>query len=81
MNEHLPVILIELVLVFGGVLLFTVWQLRSVRRDQARTQAETAARAAAEAAAAAARIAATTERSNAATHPAPPQSAVPPPPA
>jgi hypothetical protein len=33
-TEHLPVILIELVLVFGGVLLFGWWQLRSVSRDQ-----------------------------------------------
>lgn len=34
MSEHLPVILIELVLVFGGVLAFGWWQLRSVRRDR-----------------------------------------------
>lgn len=34
MSEHLPVILIEVVLVFGGVLAFGWWQLRSVRRDR-----------------------------------------------
>lgn len=37
MSEHLPVILIELVLVFGGVLAFGWWQLRSVRRDREAT--------------------------------------------
>ena len=34
MSEHLPVILVELVLVFGGVLAFGWWQLRSVSRDR-----------------------------------------------
>jgi hypothetical protein len=29
-----PIILIEVVLVFGGVLLFGWWQLRSIKRDQ-----------------------------------------------
>ena len=32
--QHLPIILIELVLVFGGVLAFGWWQLRSVKRDR-----------------------------------------------
>jgi lysylphosphatidylglycerol synthetase-like protein (DUF2156 family) len=50
MSEHLPIVLIELVLVFGGVLLFAVWQLRSVKRDQEKTRAERAARKAAAAA-------------------------------
>lgn len=50
MSEHLPIVLIELVLVFGGVLLFGVWQLRSVKRDQEKTRAERAAREAAAAA-------------------------------
>ncbi|MCU0949814.1 MAG: hypothetical protein MUC68_01820 [Burkholderiaceae bacterium] len=48
MREHLP-ILIELVLVFGGALAFTWWQLRDVARAQQRTRAEReAARRAAE---------------------------------
>jgi hypothetical protein len=34
MSENLPIILIELVLVFGGVLAFAWWQLRTVRRDR-----------------------------------------------
>ncbi|KNZ33763.1 MAG: hypothetical protein AD742_04955 [Methylibium sp. NZG] len=34
MDNHLPIIVIELVLVFGGVLLFGWWQLRDVKRDQ-----------------------------------------------
>jgi hypothetical protein len=34
MDTHLPIILIEVVLIFGGVLLFGWWQLRSIRRDQ-----------------------------------------------
>jgi predicted negative regulator of RcsB-dependent stress response len=33
-QTHLPVILIELVLVAGGVLAFGWWQLRSVARDR-----------------------------------------------
>jgi predicted negative regulator of RcsB-dependent stress response len=37
-SENLPIILIE-VLVFGGVLAFGWWQLRSVRRDRAQSQA------------------------------------------
>jgi type II secretory pathway pseudopilin PulG len=53
MSEHLPIVLIELVLVFGGVLLFAVWQLRSVKRDQEKSRAERAARDAAAAMAAA----------------------------
>jgi hypothetical protein len=38
----LPVILIELVLVFGGVLAFAWWQLRSVARDRQKAAAERA---------------------------------------
>ena len=34
MSADFPVILIELVLVFGGVLLFGWWQLRDVKRAQ-----------------------------------------------
>lgn len=35
METHLPLILIELVLVFGGALLFGWWQLREIKRDRA----------------------------------------------
>ena len=40
---NLPIVLIEVVLVFGGVLAFGWWQLRSVKRDQ-RKAAEDRAR-------------------------------------
>jgi hypothetical protein len=46
---HWPIVLIEIVLVFGGVLVFGWWQLRSVERDRR----EAARRRAAEAEAAA----------------------------
>ncbi len=39
MASPLPIILIEVVLVFGGVLAFGWWQLRSVRRDREATAA------------------------------------------
>lgn len=41
-GSNLPIILIEVVLVFGGVLLFGWWQLRSVKRDRERTLASKA---------------------------------------
>jgi hypothetical protein len=47
---HTPLILIEVVLVFGGALLFGWWQLRSVARDQQRAREEKARAEAAEAA-------------------------------
>lgn len=51
--EHAPLVLIEVILVFGGVLLFGWWQLRSVERDrrelQRRRQAEAHSQAPAEA--------------------------------
>jgi predicted negative regulator of RcsB-dependent stress response len=50
-SDHTPLILIELVLVFGGVLGFAWWQLRDVKRAQEEA-ARKRARAAAEAAAA-----------------------------
>ena len=34
MDSFGPVILIEVVLVFGGVLLFTWWQLRDLRKER-----------------------------------------------
>ena len=34
MNTNTPIIVIELVLVFGGTLLFGWWQLRSIKKDQ-----------------------------------------------
>ena len=35
MNDSLPFIVVELVLVFGGVLAFAVWQLRDVAKARA----------------------------------------------
>ena len=51
MSEHLPLILIEVVLVFGGVLAFGWWQLRDVRkaREQTRRRREAEAHAQAQA--------------------------------
>jgi hypothetical protein len=40
MSGHWPVILIEVVLTFGGVLVFAWWQLRSVKRDQQKAAEE-----------------------------------------
>ena len=34
MDDNFPIILIEVVLTFGGVLVFGWWQLRSIKRDQ-----------------------------------------------
>lgn len=47
MSEHLPLILVEVVLVFGGVLAFGWWQLRDVKkaREQARRRREAEAEA------------------------------------
>ena len=38
MNNFGPVILIEVVLVFGGVLLFAWWQLRDLRKEREKDQ-------------------------------------------
>lgn len=46
-SEHALLILIELVLVFGSVLVFAWWQLRSVERDRRETQRQREAEAAA----------------------------------
>ncbi len=37
MGSNLPIVLIEVVLIFGGVLAFGWWQLRSLARDRAET--------------------------------------------
>ncbi len=51
MDSNLPIIVIELVLTFGGVLLFGWWQLRSIKRDQQAAAAKNLAEAAGERAA------------------------------
>jgi hypothetical protein len=38
MENFAPVILIEVVLVFGGVLLFAWWQLRDLRKEREKDQ-------------------------------------------
>ncbi len=43
-SEHLPIILIEVLLIGGGVLMFGWWQLRSLRRDREKAAAERARR-------------------------------------
>jgi Tfp pilus assembly protein PilV len=37
MDPHLPLILIEGVLTFGGVLAFACWQFRDLRREREKT--------------------------------------------
>lgn len=48
-GSNWPIVLIEVVLVFGGTLAFGWWQLRSVKRDQEQTRRERAEREAREA--------------------------------
>jgi predicted negative regulator of RcsB-dependent stress response len=48
LSDYTPLILVELVLVFGGVLAFAWWQLRDVKRAQEQSAAEKRAREAAE---------------------------------
>jgi hypothetical protein len=38
MSQNLPVILIEVVLIFGGVLAFGWWQLRDLKKAREQTQ-------------------------------------------
>lgn len=38
MDDFGPVILIEVVLVFGGVLVFAWWQLRDLRKEREKNQ-------------------------------------------
>jgi predicted negative regulator of RcsB-dependent stress response len=49
MSQNLPVIVIEVVLIFGGVLAFGWWQLRDLKKEQDKTARERSAREAAEA--------------------------------
>jgi predicted negative regulator of RcsB-dependent stress response len=49
MSQNLPVILIEVLLIFGGVLAFGWWQLRDIKQAQEQTARERARREAAEA--------------------------------
>ena len=42
MDGHLPLILIEVVLVFGGALAFGWWQFHEIKRDRAKAAAERA---------------------------------------
>jgi len=44
MGSNLPIVLIEGVLIFGGVLVFGWWQLRSVKRDHEQAAREREAR-------------------------------------
>lgn len=44
MGEHLPIVLIEVVLIFGGVLAFGWWQLHEIEVDRRKAAAERAAR-------------------------------------
>ncbi len=49
MGENLPIVLIEGVLIFGGVLAFAWWQLHEIKVDQRKAAAERAEREALEA--------------------------------
>jgi hypothetical protein len=42
MSNPLPVIVIELVLVFGGVLAFAWWQLRDLKRERRKREQQQA---------------------------------------
>jgi predicted negative regulator of RcsB-dependent stress response len=44
-GENLPIVLIEVVLIFGGVLAFAWWQLHEIKVDQRKAAAERAERA------------------------------------
>jgi len=39
-GSHLPLVIVEGVMVFGGALLFGWWQLRSVKRDREKSAEE-----------------------------------------
>jgi hypothetical protein len=38
MSQNLPVLLIEVALIFGGVLAFGWWQLRDLKKERERTE-------------------------------------------
>jgi predicted negative regulator of RcsB-dependent stress response len=38
MSQNLPIILIEVVLIFGGVLAFGWWQLRDLKQERERSE-------------------------------------------
>jgi hypothetical protein len=78
-GTHWPIVLIEVVLIFGGTLAFGWWQLRSVKRDQEQTRRERAEREAQEARDAGAQQATATPP--AAQDAAPARAGRPPPPA
>jgi hypothetical protein len=44
MGSHLPLIVVEVVVVFGGALAFGWWQLRSLRKDRETAAHDKAAR-------------------------------------
>ena len=40
MEQHFPIIVVELIMVFGGALAFGWWQLRDIKKDQLKAQRE-----------------------------------------
>lgn len=40
MDQHLPLIVVELVMVFGGAMAFGWWQLRDIKKDQEKARLE-----------------------------------------
>lgn len=38
MEQHFPIIAVELIMVFGGALAFGWWQLRDIKKDQLKAQ-------------------------------------------
>lgn len=44
MTAHLPLIVVEVILVFGGALAFGWWQLQSIRKDREKARREQAGR-------------------------------------
>jgi hypothetical protein len=44
MSEHLPLIVVEIVMIFGGALAFAWWQLRDLAREKRKKQEREAQR-------------------------------------